>query len=49
MVELPNSKKTKIKAFGDKSKKVKAFLKENKVNINRESGLIEVIKYYNTL
>jgi hypothetical protein len=49
LVELPNSKKTKIKAFGDKSKKVKAFLKENKVNINRESGLIEVIKYYNTL
>jgi hypothetical protein len=49
LVELPNSKKTKIKAFGDKSKKVKAFLKENKVNINKESGLIEVIKYYNTL
>jgi hypothetical protein len=49
LVELPNSKKTKIKAFGDKSKKVKEFLKENKVNINKESGLIEVIKYYNTL
>lgn len=49
LVELPNSKKARIKAFGDKSKEVKVFLKENKVNINKESELIEVIKYYNTL
>ena len=49
LVELPNSKKSRIKAFGDKSKEVKAYLKEHKTNINKESGLIEVIKYYETL
>lgn len=49
LVELPSSKSKRIKAFGDKSKEVKTFVKENKVNINKESGLIEVIKYYNTL
>lgn len=49
LVELPNSKKSRIKSFGDKSKKVKMYVKENKVNINKESELIEVIKYYNTL
>lgn len=49
LVELPNSKKSRIKAFGDKSKEVKDYLKENKTNINKESGLIEVIKYYETL
>ena len=49
LVELPNSKKSKIKAFGDQSKEVKIYLKENDVNINKEAGLIEVIKYYDTL
>tara|TARA_B100000795_G_C22751938_1_gene419816 strand:+ start:203 stop:898 length:696 start_codon:yes stop_codon:yes gene_type:complete len=49
IVELPNSKKNKIKAFGDNSKNIKVFIKDNKVNINKESGLIELIKYYNTL
>ena len=49
LVELPNNKKARIKAFGDKSKEVKNYIKVNKVNINKEVGLIEVIKYYNTL
>ena len=49
LVELPNSKKSKIKAFGNQSKEVKIYVKENNININKESGLIEVISYYNTL
>jgi hypothetical protein len=46
---MPNSKKSKIKIFGDQSKEVKLFIKENNVNINKEAGLVEVISYYNTL
>ena len=49
LVELPSSKSKRIKAFGDKSKEIKIFVKESKVNINKESGLIEVIKYYSSL
>ena len=49
LIEIPNSKKSKIKIFGDQSKEVKLFIKENNVNINKEAGLIEVISYYNTL
>ena len=49
LVELPNNKKARIKAFGDKSKEVKNYVKENKVNISKEAELIEVIKYFNTL
>ena len=49
LIELPGSKSKRLKAFGDKSKEVKLFAKENKINLNKEEGLIEVIKYYNTL
>jgi hypothetical protein len=49
LVEMPNSKKSKIKIFGDQAKEVKLFIKENNININKEAGLIEVISYYNTL
>ena len=49
LIELPGSKSKRLKAFGDKSKEVKVFVKENKINLNKEAGLIEVIKYCNTL
>jgi hypothetical protein len=49
LVELPNSKKSKIKAFGNQSKEIKIYLKKNNLNINKEAELIEVIRYYNTL
>lgn len=49
LIELPGSKSKRLKAFGDKSKEVKVFVKENKINLNKEAGLIEVIKYYDTL
>jgi hypothetical protein len=49
LIELPGSKSKRLKAFGDKSKEVKVFVKEHKINLNKEAGLIEVIKYYDTL
>ena len=49
LIELPGSKSKRLKAFGDKSKDIKLFVKENKINLNKETGLIEVIKYYDTL
>lgn len=49
LIELPGSKNKRLKAFGDKSKDIKLFVKENKINLNKEAGLIEVIKYYDTL
>ena len=49
LIELPGSKSKRLKAFGDKSKDIKLFVKENKINLNKEAGLIEVIKYYDTL
>ena len=49
LIELPGSKSKRLKAFGDKSKDIKLFVKENKININKEAGLIEVIKYFDTL
>lgn len=49
LIELPGSKSKRLKAFGDKSKDIKLFVKENKINLNKEAGLIEVIKHYDTL
>ena len=49
LIELPGSKSKRLKAFGDKSKDIKLFVKEKKINLNKEAGLIEVIKYYDTL
>ena len=49
LIELPGSKSKRLKAFGDKSKDIKLFVKEKKINLNKEAGLVEVIKYYDTL
>lgn len=49
LIELPGSKSKRLKAFGDKSKDIKLFVKEKKINLNKEAGLIEVIKHYDTL
>ena len=49
LIELPGAKNKKLKAFGDQSKNIKSFVKENKINLNKEADLIEVIKYYDTL
>jgi hypothetical protein len=47
--ELASSKKGKLKAFGDKKKKVKDYAKQNKLNLNKEKDLIKVVTYVNSL
>ena len=37
LIELPGSKSKRLKAFGDKSKEVKLFVKEKKINLNKEA------------
>ncbi len=49
MVALANSKNGKLKAFEDHKKEVKEFVKENKLNLNKEAQLIKLVKYYNSL
>ena len=49
LTEVPKSKNGKIKAFNGHSKELKAYLKENKVNLNKEKGIVKLTEYYNTL
>ena len=49
LIELANSKSGKLKAFENHKKEVKLFVKENKLNLNKESHLIKLVKYYNSL
>ena len=47
--ELPNSKKKKIDAFSENKKELKLFVKENKINANKEKDLIKLTEFVNTL
>ena len=47
--ELPGSKGGKIKAFGDLKKVVKAYVKVNKLNINRENDFIKLVAHIDSL
>ncbi|MCF6307150.1 MAG: hypothetical protein L3J09_04255 [Flavobacteriaceae bacterium] len=47
--ELPKSKKGKIKSFANHHKELKNYIKDNSLNIKKESHLIKLITYYNTL
>ena len=49
LTELANSKNGKLKAFENHKKEVKQFVKENKLNLNKEAHLIKLVKYYNSL
>ncbi|MCF6296658.1 MAG: hypothetical protein L3J08_01520 [Flavobacteriaceae bacterium] len=49
LIEFPKSKKGKINAFQKHSKELKIYTKENKLNLNKEAGLIKLCKYYNSL
>jgi len=48
-IELPSSKGKKIKAFGNLKEEVKTYTKKNRLNINREKDLIQVIAYLESL
>ncbi len=47
--ELPSSKGGKQKAFTNHKKEVKQYIKDNKLNLNKETDLIKLVKYYNSL
>jgi len=47
--ELSKSKNGKIKSFINHQKELKQYVKGNNLNINKESQLIELVSYYNTL
>lgn len=47
--ELPNSKKKKTEALSENSKELKAFVKKNKINVNKEKDLIKLTEFVNTL
>ena len=47
--ELAGSKGRKLKAFGNLKNEVKAYIKENKLNLNKEKDLIKVVSYIDSL
>lgn len=47
--KIDNSKKSLVDAFGAKSNEAELYLKTNKLNIKKESDLIKLISYMNTL
>ena len=49
IVELPDSRKKRYKAFGNSEKDVKAYTKERNLDINKEKDLKRVILYLDNL
>jgi len=48
-IELPSSRNGKMKAFGELKKTVKTYSKSNKLNVNNEKDLIQVVSYVDSL
>jgi hypothetical protein len=46
---LPSSKGGKIKVFKNLKKEVKTYIKENRLNINRENDLLKLVSYIDSL
>lgn len=49
IVQLRNVRRDLHKLFGAKSKQVKEFVKENKLDYERPHELIAIVNYFNTL
>lgn len=48
-IELSGSRNKKLKAFPSHKKELKKYVKENKLNINKDYNLEKLVAYYNTL
>jgi len=48
-IELSGSKNRKLKAFPTHNKQLKSYVKENKLNINKDYSLKKLVAHYNTL
>jgi hypothetical protein len=46
---VPQNKKDFIKAFPEQSKKLKSYMKENKLNPKKEDELLTLVKYLSTI
>lgn len=49
LIKLPKSKNDFYAVFGENSKKIKTFIKKEKLNRKEITDVIKVVKYYNTL
>ena len=49
LIELPNSKNKIIDSFGSHKKEIKAYIKENKLNVKKEKNMKQLVEYYNSL
>jgi hypothetical protein len=47
--ELPSKKKDLVKLFPENSKEISAFIKDNKIKTSRETDLITLIDYINSI
>lgn len=47
--KIDNNKKNLLEEFGSKSSEVENYLKENRINLKKESDLIKLVTYVNTL
>jgi hypothetical protein len=47
--EVPSSKNGRVKVLDTNKKELKLYIKEKKLNINKDYDFIKLIKYYNTL
>jgi len=46
---FPKSRKGKLKIFAGNKKEIKNFVKENRLNVNKDYDLAKLVKYYDTL
>ncbi|NND61727.1 MAG: hypothetical protein HKN48_00885 [Flavobacteriaceae bacterium] len=49
MTEVPKSKSKIVKIFPGKESEMKSAIKKNRLNTNKETDLIRLIRYYNSL
>lgn len=49
LIELPSKKKKLLLIFGDKSAQVKDYIEKNNLSTSKESDVIRIFEYYNTL
>jgi len=47
--ELPSKRKSFISLFKQKSKELESYIKDNKLNITKESDMIKIVSYYNSI
>ncbi len=48
-LQIVKNKKTVLNIFEEEREKLKSYIKENRINVKKEEGLIAVVNYYNSL